>query len=68
MLLLPALLDLAQVAVVAVLVVIARSFWSRTETFPTPREAHHARMETSDGTEWDWGRIWKIRARQSLEN
>jgi hypothetical protein len=28
----------------------------------------HARMETSDGTEWDWDRIWKIRARLSTEN
>jgi hypothetical protein len=25
-------------------------------------------METSDGTEWDWDRIWKIRARLSTEN
>ena len=36
--LLPALLDLARVAIVAVLVVIARSLWSRTERLPTPRE------------------------------
>ena len=28
----------------------------------------HARMETSDGTEWDWDRIWKIRARLYLGN
>ena len=28
----------------------------------------HARMETSDGTEWDWDRIWKIRARHLLRN
>jgi hypothetical protein len=39
MLLLPVLLDLAQVVIVAVLVVIARSIWSRTEAYPTPREA-----------------------------
>ncbi|MDC0526086.1 hypothetical protein OAO87_03710 [bacterium] len=32
-------LDLAHVAIVTVLVVIAHSLWSRIEKFPTPREA-----------------------------